>query len=74
MPRMISLKCVSGRACAIHCATFGMPSKGNMNPDIRIDGSIVTSAIWIAWNWVCTMVEMRSPRDSDAAMKRSAPR
>ena len=61
MPRMISLKWVSGSTWAIHCATFGMPSNGNMKPDIRIDGSIVTIAIWIAWNCVCASVEMNEP-------------
>ena len=56
-------------ACDSHCAGRGMASNGNMNPDIRIDGSIATSDIWIAWNWVWAMVEISSVPTSKAATK-----
>jgi hypothetical protein len=74
MPRTSSTKCVSGSTCAIHCAARGMPSNGNMNPESRIDGSIVKKASWNAWNCVRASVEITSPSVSVAAMKSSAAR
>ena len=40
MPRIISTKCVSGGCLRDPLRRGGMPSNGNMNPDIRIDGRI----------------------------------
>ena len=39
IPRVIRIKCVFGNTSPMYCAKTGMPSKGNMNPDRRIDGS-----------------------------------
>src|SRR5262249_43188365 len=35
---------------ADHCATWGIPSKGNRKPESRMEGSMVTNASWKAWN------------------------
>lgn len=38
MPRTSRTKCVSGNSSASHYAARGMPSKGNMKPDKRMNG------------------------------------
>ncbi len=38
MPRISLMKCVFGKTSPMYCASLGMPSKGNMNPDNSMDG------------------------------------
>ena len=71
MPRTIRRKWVRGRHVPIHWAHTGMPRKGNMKPDSRIDGRKKKNAICIAWSWFLARVENVIPMARFAAMKRS---
>lgn len=50
---------MTGSASPIHRAHCGMPRKGNMNPDSRIEGRKTKIEICIACIWVRDTVEIR---------------
>ena len=62
-------KWVLGRQVPTHCAHSGMPRKGNMKPESRMDGRKKKNAICTACSWFCARVEKVMPMERFAAMK-----
>ena len=67
------MKCVAGSVSPIHCAQTGMPRKGNMKPDSRIEGSIMKNEACMACNWFCVSVEMVKPMARFTVMNSAVP-
>ncbi|MCY1453327.1 hypothetical protein D9M71_703090 [compost metagenome] len=74
MPRTSRRKWVSGSTSASHCTTLGIPAKGNMKPDNRIDGRNTNIVICMAWNCDCARVEINSPSARLAVINSTAAR
>lgn len=50
MPRTRRTKWVSGSVSPIHCAQTGIPRKGNMKPESRMEGRKKKNVICMACN------------------------
>ena len=60
------MKWVAGSACPTACTTAGALRRSNTKPESIIEGrKLVSSAIWLAWNWLRVRPEMNSPISSD---------
>ena len=71
--RTISRKCVDGTPWPMNCAQPGMPAKGNMKPESRIEGRMVKKLSCIACIWLRAAVEMRNPSARLTRMKMLKP-
>ena len=60
-------------AVPMTCAQPGMPAKGNMKPDSRIDGRMVKKLSCIACIWLRAAVEIRKPSARLTTMNRLKP-
>ena len=74
IPRTRRRKCVSGSTSANHCTATGMPAKGNMKPDSRIEGRNTKNVTCIAWNCDLAAVEISRPRARLATISSEAAR
>ncbi|MNV99585.1 hypothetical protein D3C71_1949660 [compost metagenome] len=55
------MKWVAGTAVPIVCAQPGMPAKGNMKPESRMEGRMVKKLSCMACIWLCATVEIKKP-------------
>ena len=63
------MKCVVGRAWPNVWAQAGMPAKGNMKPDRRMEGRKMKKVICMACIWLRATVENKKPSERLTRMK-----